>query len=136
VTLRHDGRLRGCVGAMSSSGPLGATVSSCAVASATSDPRFAPLSIADLAGLTVEISVLGPLEPVSGPAEIETGRHGLVVEQGPHRGLLLPQVATEWGWTADIFVAEVCKKAGLAPDAWRRDACLFRFEAEVFGDAT
>lgn len=134
VTLRRDGQLRGCVGAVSASAPLSETVSSCAVASATTDPRFAPVSIEELDGLTIEISVLGPLEAVAGPAEIEAGRHGVVVERGLDRGLLLPQVAIEWGWTPDVFVAEACKKAGLSHDAWRRDARLFRFEAEVFGD--
>ena len=67
------------------------------------------------------------------PDAFSVGEHGLVVEEGGRRGLLLPQVATEWGWTAEQFLRQTCVKAGLPPDAWRRGARLFRFEAEVFG---
>ena len=81
----------------------------------------------DLPDVVLEISVLGPVEPVADPAEVEVGRHGLIVEQGTHRGLLLPQVPTEWGWDRETFVSETCVKAGLAPDAWRTGARLFTF---------
>ena len=82
------------------------------------------------------MSVLGPLEPVdpTDPGAIVIGRHGLVVEQGALRGLLLPQVAPEWGWGRDELLAQTCIKAGLPPDAWRRGATVYRFEADVFGD--
>ena len=83
----------------------------------------------------IEISVLGPLEAIDGPSQIEVGRHGLVVELGWHRGLLLPQVATEWRWDAETFLAHTCHKAGLPRDAWKHGAKIFRFEAEVFGEA-
>jgi uncharacterized protein (TIGR00296 family) len=80
--------------------------------------------------------VLGPLEPIDphDPAAIEIGRHGLVVEQGWRRGLLLPQVATEWGWDRETFLAHTCAKAGLPHDCWRTGARVFRFAADVFGD--
>ena len=68
------------------------------------------------------------------PDAFTIGVHGLVVEQGLHRGLLLPQVATEWGWTREQFLRQTCVKAGLPPDAWRNGARVFRFAAEVFGD--
>ena len=84
--------------------------------------------------IDIEISLLGPLEPIAGPQDIEVGQHGLVVELGSRRGLLLPQVATEWRWNADTFLAQTCHKAGLAPDAWKQGAKLWRFEAEVFGE--
>jgi hypothetical protein len=79
--------------------------------------------------------VLGPIEPIDplDPDAIIVGRHGLVVERGTHRGLLLPQVAPEWGWTRDQLLAQTCRKAGLAEDAWRHGARVYRFEAEVFG---
>ena len=86
--------------------------------------------------MSLEVSVLGPLEPIdpTDAGAIAIGRHGLVVEQGHRRGLLLPQVATEWGWTVDEFLRQTCVKAGLAPDAWRHGARIWRFDAEVFGE--
>jgi hypothetical protein len=89
-----------------------------------------------LPDLSVEVSVLAPLEPIdpSDAGAIAIGRHGLVAEQGQHRGLLLPQVAVEWGWTVDQFLRQTCVKAGLPPDAWRLGARIYRFEAEVFGE--
>ena len=85
--------------------------------------------------VSIEISVLGPLEPID-PAThgaVVVGRDGLVVEQGRRRGLLLPQVASERGWTAEEFLRQTSIKAGLAPDAWRT-ATVSRFSADVFGD--
>jgi uncharacterized protein (TIGR00296 family) len=90
----------------------------------------------ELFGMSLEISVLGPLEEVDAFDEsaIVIGRHGLVVEQGHRRGLLLPQVATEWGWDRTQFLRQTCRKAMLSDDAWRTGARLFRFDAFVFGD--
>jgi len=82
------------------------------------------LCVEELQQIVIEISVLGPLEPCSGPQAIEIGRHGLVVDEGQCRGLLLPQVAVEWGWDAHTFVSKTCVKAGLRPDVWTRDAAL------------
>lgn len=132
VTLHHHGRLRGCIGHIEANEPLGRVVARCAVAACSSDPRFAPVTAAELGEIDVEISLLGPLEPIAGPDEIEIGRHGLVVERGWQRGLLLPQVATEWKWDAATFVAETCHKAGLPRDAWQHGATLWRFDADVF----
>jgi uncharacterized protein (TIGR00296 family) len=91
--------------------------------------------LADLDAIDIEISLLGPLEPVADPQDIVVGRDGLVVERGWSRGLLLPQVATEWGWGAEQFLEHTCQKAGLPRDAWRKGATVWRFEAEVFGEA-
>lgn len=134
VTVRRHGELRGCIGYLEADRPLADVVAQCAVAAATADPRFPPLTGEDWADAILEISLLGPLEPAGGPAEVEIGRHGLVVESGRHRGLLLPQVAVEWRWDAAEFAAQTCVKAGLPRDAWRGGARLFRFEAEVFGE--
>lgn len=134
VTIRHNNRLRGCLGSVDDDAPLVEVVARCAGDAATRDPRFPPLPLEDLAEVVLEISVLGPAEPLADPAEVEIGRHGLIVEQGTHRGLLLPQVPTEWGWDRETFVSQTCVKAGLAPDAWRTGATLFTFEAEVFGE--
>ena len=82
----------------------------------------------------IEVTLLSPLEPIHGPDEVQIGRHGLVVEQGHRRGLLLPQVATEQGWSAEVFLEQTCWKAGLPPDAWRQGAGVYRFEGVVFGE--
>jgi AmmeMemoRadiSam system protein A len=134
VTLHNHGELRGCIGHIEANQPLGTVVPRCAVAAGTTDPRFPPITPTELEQLDIEISLLGPLESIDGPAAVEIGRHGLVVEMGWHRGLLLPQVAIEWCWDAETFLAQTCHKAGLARDAWRHGATIWRFEAEVFGE--
>lgn len=136
VTLKRDGQLRGCIGTLECRRPLAEEIARVAVSAAREDPRFDPLRPAELDDLDVEVSVLGPLEEIDprDPGAIEIGRHGLVVEQGHHRGLLLPQVATEWGWDREQFLSHTCTKAGLAPDGWRRGAKVYRFAADVFGD--
>jgi AmmeMemoRadiSam system protein A len=134
VTLHKGGELRGCIGHIQATEPLGTVVPRCAVAACSSDPRFPPLAPDELEAIDIELSLLGPLEPITGPHDIVVGRHGLVVERGWQRGLLLPQVATEWNWDADAFLAQTCRKAGLPLDAWKNGARLSRFEAEVFGE--
>jgi AmmeMemoRadiSam system protein A len=134
VTLHRRGDLRGCIGHIEPSEPLGRVIARCAVAAAISDPRFPPVDASEVPDLDLELSVLGPLEPIAGPDDIDIGRHGLVVEMGWHRGLLLPQVASEWQWDRDTFLAQTCHKAGLPRDAWKQGAKIFRFEAEVFGE--
>ena len=135
VTIKRRGQLRGCLGTLQNRAGLAAEVARCAADSASEDPRFPPVSRDELPDLTLEISVLGPLESIDArPDAFTIGVHGLVAEQGLHRGLLLPQVATEWGWDSEQFLRQTCVKAGLPPDAWRRGARFFRFAAEVFGD--
>ncbi len=135
VTIHNHGELRGCIGHIEANEALAAVIPRCAVAACSSDPRFPAVSAAELPNLDLELSLLGPLEPIAGPEDITIGRHGLLVERGWHRGLLLPQVATEWHWDARTFLAQTCRKAGLPADAWQHGASLWRFEAEVFGDA-
>lgn len=134
VTLRLGGELRGCIGHIEDDRSLIDSVARAAAAAATEDPRFAPLDARELTRIHLEISVLGPLERFTDPREIELGRHGIVIESGLARGLLLPQVAIEWQWDSITFVSQTCVKAGLPPDAWRRGAMLYRFAAEVFGE--
>ena len=136
VTLKHRGTLRGCIGTLEIASSVIEEVVVCARESATRDPRFPPLQPDEWAETAVEISVLGPLERID-PAEesaIVIGRHGLVIAHAGRRGLLLPQVATEWGWTREQFLRQTCRKAGLPDDAWRTGADVFRFEADVFGE--
>jgi AmmeMemoRadiSam system protein A len=134
VTVFVAHQLRGCVGLPEARDPLDYVVRYCARAAAFGDPRFEPITLRDLPELSLEISVLTPLEPLADPAQVTVGRDGLVVERGAARGLLLPQVATEHGWTREQFLEHTCLKAGLPRDAWQRGAGLFRFEALVFGE--
>ncbi len=132
VTIRRHGELRGCLGRIAPDAPLAETVADLSASVSNSDPRFSPVAPTELDDIDVEISVLTPEREVHSIAEIEPGRHGLIVEQGHRRGLLLPQVATEQGWDAETFVAQTCRKAGLPADAWRNGARIFVFEADVF----
>jgi AmmeMemoRadiSam system protein A len=135
VTLRVQGDLRGCIGYPEPHLPLVDVIERCAVSAALSDPRFPSLNTSEWPLVRLEISVLGPIEPIADVAEIEIGRHGLIAELGRRRGLLLPQVAVEWNWDRETFAGHTCAKAGLPRDAWQHGAKLFKFEAEVFGEA-
>jgi AmmeMemoRadiSam system protein A len=133
VTLKIGGHLRGCIGHIVGDSPLFENVYAMAQAAAFQDPRFPPLSASEFDALDIEISVLSPLEICPDLERIEVGRHGLLVQQGGHSGLLLPQVAPEWGWDRLTFLQQTCGKAGLPPNAYSEpDAHVFWFEAEVF----
>lgn len=136
VTIKRRGELRGCLGVLELRGSLEREVARCARDSAREDPRFPPVRPDELPETSIDVSVLGPLEQIdpSDEAALVIGRHGLVIEQGSRRGLLLPQVAPEWGWTRDEFLRHTCRKAGLPEDAWRNGAQVFRFEADVFAE--
>ena len=136
VTIKCRGELRGCLGVLQMRASLAEEIARCARDSATGDPRFPPMTPDEAAEMSVEISLLGPLEEIDPLDEraIVIGRHGLLVEQGMRRGLLLPQVATEWGWTREQFLRQTCRKAQLSDTAWREGARVFRFDADVFGD--
>jgi len=132
---RSDGELRGCVGVLRADEPLAVAVSRMAVAAATQDDRFDPVGEAELGSLAIEISALSRLAPIR-PEEIELGRHGLVVRAGDKRGVLLPRVPVDHGWDRDSFLAQTCRKAGLAADAWTREGTQLQgFTATVFSDA-
>ena len=132
VTLHRDGALRGCIGRLQPDHPVARAVAHCAVAACSRDPRFPAVTADELHDIHIELSILGPIEPVAHLDEIEVGRHGLIVERGCCRGLLLPQVAVEWQWDRKRFAEETCRKAGLPRDAWQAGAVMSKFEAEVF----
>jgi len=134
VTLHSNGKLRGCIGMVEAGRPLCEIVARCAVGAATEDPRFPPMTLAEMDGLRIEISALSRPVVVESPGEIEAGRHGVIVRQGRRQGLLLPQVATEQGWDRDTLLRQTCRKAGLPADAWMHGARLQVFEAEVFSE--
>lgn len=136
VTLRtHDGELRGCIGSIVAREPLFRAVVTSAINAAFRDPRFHPVTAAEMADLELEISVMGPIERVHDVDDIVPGRDGLIISRGHNSGLLLPQVATEYGWDRDTFLAQTCVKAGLPPGAWRDAGTqIEKFSAEVFGE--
>jgi AmmeMemoRadiSam system protein A len=135
VTVNCHGDLRGCLGRLETDRPIADNVAHLAAVVSDSDPRFPPIRVAELEDIEIEISALTPEEEVMDVNEIEIGRHGLIIEQGHRRGLLLPQVATEYGWDRETFLEHTCIKAGLARDAWRRGAKIYKFEAQVFGES-
>jgi len=134
VTITIGGELRGCIGTFREDTPLYRTVAQMAVAAAREDPRFPPLTAAELPKTRVEISALTPMKPVADVREIEVGRHGLYITKGFNSGVLLPQVATEYGWDRTTFLEQTCRKAGLPKNAWQEGAKILSFEAEVFGE--
>jgi AmmeMemoRadiSam system protein A len=135
VSLHRRGQLRGCIGYIEAVKPLLETVREMAPAAAFHDPRFGPLQADELADLEIEISVLTPLKLIKSIDEIEVGQHGLYIVRGPNRGLLLPQVATQYHWDRQTFLGQTCNKAGLPVDAWKDPGTqIFIFRAEIFAD--
>lgn len=134
VSLHLGGELRGCIGHIGADQSLGDVLQRCAAAAAMDDPRFDPVRPDEVVALVVEVSILSAIEPVSELDAITVGRHGLIVEQGWRKGLLLPQVAVEHRWTRQVFLEQTCRKAGLPADAWREGATVSWFEADVFGE--
>ncbi len=135
VTLEKQGRLRGCIGHTSASEPLYETVSMCAVQAAVSDRRFTPVSRGELDSLHIEISVLSPMQQVKAWDEIQIGRDGLMIFKGANRGLLLPQVASDYGWNTVEFLEQTCRKAGLGKnDYMSSEAVVYKFQALIFGE--
>jgi len=134
VSLHRRGMLRGCIGCIEGRKPLLGTIEEMARAAAFNDPRFPPLSAEELKDLDIEISVLTPLKEIHDINEIEIGVHGLFIERQHCCGLLLPQVATEWGWDRIKFLDETCRKAGLPSNSWKEKGTkIYIFSADVFG---
>jgi AmmeMemoRadiSam system protein A len=133
VTIHKDGKLRGCIGDIHGRQPLAKTVAEMAVAAAFHDPRFPPVTTDELNHLDLEISVLTPLRQVSEVEEIVVGTHGIYMKRGKKRGLLLPQVATEWGWDRTTFLEHTCTKAGLPRNSWKdKKTEIYIFSADIF----
>lgn len=134
VTLHRQGQLRGCVGMPRARKPLYQAVIEGALSAAFYDPRFPSVAAEELPALEIEISVLSPLVLIQ-PDQVIPGEHGLMVSDGFQRGLLLPQVAREYGWSREQFLEETCAKAGLERMAWKRGVQLEAFTAFVFSEA-
>lgn len=135
VTLKYKNKLRGCIGHVVAREPLYLCVRDMAIAASTEDPRFAPVTPQELSNISIEISVLTPMQKVKNISEIEVGRDGLVIKRGFYSGLLLPQVPVEYGWDRETFLKQTCLKAGLPTDAWKDPATeIYKFQAVVFGE--
>lgn len=135
VTLHRKGRLRGCIGQIGLLQPVGPLVAYCARAAALEDTRFRPIQPPELPEIEIEISILSALEEIT-IERIEVGRHGLIVTRGGIRGLLLPQVASQYGWNPLRFLEETCAKASLDRSAWSAAGTRVEaFTAEVFSES-
>ena len=134
VSIHRGDDLRGCIGHLTVDSPIGRTIAHLGGAVADRDPRFPPVTPDELPRLHIEISLLTPERPIASIDEIDVGRHGLIVERGRARGLLLPQVAIEQAWDRETFLDHTCIKAGLPCDAWRAGARILVFEACVFSE--
>ncbi|MDD1670283.1 MAG: TIGR00296 family protein [Methanomicrobiales archaeon] len=138
VTLNEGGTLRGCIGLPYPVMPLGDAIQEAAVSAALQDPRFPPVMPGDLPKIHVEVTVLSVPEPLQEPPEkrescVRVGVHGLIVQGHGRSGLLLPQVATEYRWTACEFLDHTCVKAGLPPGTWRsKGVQVLTFEGQIF----
>ena len=134
VTLKKNGDLRGCIGRFTSEEPLYKVVSDMAVASATQDSRFIPVTKSEVPGLGIEISVLSPMKKISSIDEIIMGKHGIYIKKGWASGTFLPQVATETGWTKEEFLGHCARdKAGIGWNGWK-DADIYVYTADVFSE--
>ncbi len=119
VTLHEHGELRGCMGNLAFDRPLWENVLAAGAIVPLEDPRFMPVSEAELPDIRLEVSVLAPPVELPGPDAFDVDTQGIIVERSGRRALLLPQVAQEYGWDAARTLDAVCEKAGLATDAWR-----------------
>ncbi len=136
VTLKIDNNLRGCIGHTEAHVPLWECVRDMAIAAASQDPRFPPVDESELERLSYEVTVLTPLQPVEDVNKIQIGRDGLMMQKGPYRGLLLPQVPVEWCWDREQFLQHTAQKAGLPMDAWKdKGVTIFKFQGIIFSDA-
>jgi AmmeMemoRadiSam system protein A len=135
VTLHKKGQLRGCIGNMVGQGPLVETIQNMAIAASTEDPRFNKMVEEELSDIDIEISVLSPMKRIKDTNDIEVGKHGILLGKGWNRGVLLPQVAIEYGWDRETFLRQTCLKAGLAPDDWKDPETIIEiFSAQIFSE--
>jgi AmmeMemoRadiSam system protein A len=135
VTINKFGQLRGCIGYTQPIYPLCQTIQQVAKAAALEDPRFSPVTPNEIKNLELEISVLSLPKKIETIDEIEVGEHGLIIKQNYFQGLLLPQVASDYGWNRTTFLEQTCRKAGLKKTAWKeKNTEIYIFSAEVFGE--
>jgi len=133
VSLHKGQELRGCIGTCYPLSPLYQELIEMTEAAAAHDHRVAPVQPDELSHVTIELSILSPLEVLEHPLDVEIGKHGLYVSYQSSRGVLLPQVATEYGWDKQTFLEQTCLKAGLSTNAWQQPTTqVCAFTALVF----
>lgn len=133
VTLKLDGKLRGCMGTIIGHEPLYLSVYTIAREAAFNDPRFPPLTKAEWPKVEMEISVL--TEPVicKDVNQIKIGQDGLILTYDNHQGLFLPQVPVENKWDLEQYLDNLCLKAGVPQGSWKKaGAVISCFQAQVF----
>ena len=136
ISLHIGDELRGCIGSIYAEEPLAEIVAHMAVQAATQDPRFAPMVVSDLNRVDIEISVLSELSFIE-PEQVQVGQHGLLLSKGSRRGLLLPQVPEQYGWSREHYLDQLCLKAGLPEKSWKESDCrLQMFTADVFSESS
>lgn len=136
VTLHKNGELRGCIGYVIGVAPLNTAVVEMALAASREDPRFPPVTKEETDSIEIEISVLTPPEKILDPGDVTVGKDGLIIKKGLRQGLLLPQVAVEWGWDRETFLDHACIKAGLPAKSWKSPGVeIFKFSAQVFSES-
>ncbi|CAB5144539.1 COG2078: Uncharacterized ACR [Olavius algarvensis associated proteobacterium Delta 3] len=135
VTLKKNGRLRGCIGHMAENMPLCQVVSAMALQAAFNDRRFAQLRADELETIDIEISVLTPFRQVSDAGSIRVGIDGVRLKKGDRVAVFLPQVATEQGWDRGEMLDQLCRKASLPAGSWKEGARLYTFQAEIFSES-
>lgn len=143
VTINDPSGLRGCIGYPLPDKKLFNALTDAAISAATEDPRFPPVKLSEIDKITFEVSVLTPPieiqveDPLDYPKKIKVGKDGLIIKAGFNSGLLLPQVAIEYGWTEEQFLSHTCEKAGLSRDFWKnKEAQVLKFEGIVFKEET
>ena len=136
VTVKVRGRLRGCIGYPLPYKTLYETVIDCAQSAVSKDFRFKPLSLKELSETEIEISVMTLPKQVKDISEIKIGEHGIIIAKGSNKGLLLPQVPVEWNWDLETYLRHGCIKAGLDENAWRKEAKIEVFSAQVFSEGS
>lgn len=142
VTLKKAGELRGCIGYPYPELPLHKALVDAAVQAATQDPRFDRVRTAELDKIAVEVTVLSEpvllkAKPADRPKGLVIGRDGIIVEYGPYRGLLLPQVPVEQGWGPEEYLDYGCLKAGVSPDAWVDERTkVYTFQGQIFQETS
>lgn len=136
VTIRtKDGALRGCIGHHEADTPLYKLVPEMAIASATQDYRFPPLSKEEIGNIKIKLSVyLCEVHPIKDISEYKLGEHGIIMRKGTYASTFLPEVPKEEGWTVEETCANLCLKAGLPPDAWKEGAEFYVYKTQVFGE--
>ncbi len=143
VTINDPSGLRGCIGYPLPDKKLFNALTDAAISAATEDPRFPPVKLSEIDKIIFEVSVLTPPieiqveDPLDYPKKIKVGKDGLIIKAGFNSGLLLPQVAIEYGWTEEQFLSHTCEKAGLSRDFWKnKEAQVLKFEGIVFKEKT